>query len=169
MRLWCAYCIYDWWLSVLIMLNYIFISQAQDFINLNWTALQDKDDEVDQFEDTLKITSRKQITRNALKLLLAAWRENLETVKFLTDKNTKNPAAAQGGSLDVLKYFINEKNCNPTCHGHCERTPFMWLLNMLILMWSSILLQRSRYNLFVRMKMDGLHYTLVVKVVVSNF
>lgn len=72
------------------MLNYIFISQAQDFINLNWTALQDKDDEVDQFEDTLKITSWKQITRNALKLLLAAWREDLETVKFLTDKNTKN-------------------------------------------------------------------------------
>lgn len=163
------------------MLNYIFISQAQDFINLNWTALQDKDDEVDQFEDTLKITSRKQITRNAFKLLLAAWREDLETVKFLTDKKHQKPlqkdehgntalhAAAQGGSLDVLKYFINEKNCNPTCHGHCERTSFMWLLNMLILMWSSILLQRSRYNLFVRMKMDGLHYTLVVKVVVSNF
>jgi len=87
-------------------------------INLNWTALQDKDDKVDQLEDTLiKITSRKQKDRNAPKLLLAAKRGDLETVKFLTDKKHQKPlqkdehgntalrAPAQGGSLEVLKSF----------------------------------------------------------------
>ena len=59
----------------------------------------------------------------------------MERVKFLTDKEHQNPlqkdeygdtalhAAAQGGSLDILKYFINERNCNPACLGYRGRTP----------------------------------------------
>jgi len=70
-------------------------------------------------------------------LLLAAKRGDLETVKFLTDKKHQKPlqkdehgntalcAAAQGGSLEVLKYFINEKNCNPTCHGHLDVVKYL--------------------------------------------
>ena len=30
---------------------------------------------------------------------------------------------AKGGNLDVLKYFIDERNWNPACLGHDGRTP----------------------------------------------
>ena len=38
-------------------------------------------------------------------------------------RKTALHAAALGGSLDVLKYFIDEKNCNPACLGQYGRTP----------------------------------------------
>ena len=37
--------------------------------------------------------------------------------------NTAPHAAAQGGSLDVMKYFINERDCNPACLGYLGGTP----------------------------------------------
>ena len=60
---------------------------------------------------------------------------DLETIMFLVDSEHQNPlqknqygntalhAAAQGGSLDVLKYFINERDCNPACLGYLGGTP----------------------------------------------
>ena len=62
-------------------------------------------------------------------------RRDLETVVFLVDKERQNPlqrdkygntarhVAAQGGSLDVLKYFINDKHFNPACLGYLGGTP----------------------------------------------
>ena len=59
----------------------------------------------------------------------------MERVKFLMDNAHQNPlqkdeygdtalhTAVEGGSLDVLKYFIDERNCNPACLGWHGRTP----------------------------------------------
>ena len=81
-------------------------------------------EELEEFESTLEISSGQLITGNTLGLHLAAMIGDLETVRLLTDKEHQNPlqkdkrgdtalhAAARGGSLDVLKYFIDEKNCN---------------------------------------------------------
>ena len=67
----------------------------------------------EEFEGSLQISSAQNIH-------LAARRGDLEAVIFLMDKDPQNPlqkdkngntalhAAAQGGSLDVLKYFIIE-------------------------------------------------------------
>ena len=84
-------------------------------------------DELDEeFEGSLQISSVQNIH-------LAARREDLETVMFLKEPqnplkkdkygNTALHAAAQGGSLDVLKYFINEKHFNPACLGYRGGTP----------------------------------------------
>ena len=78
-------------------------------------------EEFEEFESTLEISSGQLITGNRPELHLAAMRGDLETVRLLTDKEHQNPlqkdengdtalhAAAEGGSLDVLKYFIDEK------------------------------------------------------------
>ena len=81
------------------------------------------------FENNLQISSGHQITGDRSELHLAARKGDLETVKFLTDKKHQNPlqkdeygdtalhAAAKGGSLYVLKYFIGERSFNPACLG----------------------------------------------------
>ena len=109
-------------------------------------------EELDEFESTLEISSGQQITGNTPELHLAAKKGDLETVRLLTGEEHQNPlqkdkhgntvlhATAQGGSLDVLKYFIDKRNCNPACLGHHGRTPLhVAILNMLTVMWSSIL------------------------------
>ena len=83
-----------------------------------------------------------QITGSTPELHLAAKSGDLETVRLLTDKEHQNSlqkdkygdtalhAVAWGGSLDVLKYFIDERNCNPACLGEHSVTHsyVKWLL-----------------------------------------
>eukprot|EP00731_Ephydatia_muelleri_P016933 Em0010g31a len=61
--------------------------------------------------------------------------DNLPTVKFLIDEyrvnhnikddleSTPLHAAASSGSLDILKYLIEQRNCDPQCKGQVGRTP----------------------------------------------
>ena len=94
--------------------------------------LSEELDELDEeSECTLYVSSGHQITGSKPELHLAAKRGDLERLKFLKDNplqkdeygNTAVHAAAQGGSLDVLKYFIDKRNCNPACLGQHGRTP----------------------------------------------
>ena len=80
-------------------------------------------------------TSSIQEYLGGLELHLAVLNGQLETVKFLVEKNNCNPMqrdhegisavhmAALHGSLQVFKYFITERNCNPACLGPLGLTP----------------------------------------------
>ena len=105
---------------------------------LNWTTIQDPlSKELYELDEdrTLQLSSGHQLTGSTPELHCAAWRGDLERVKFLMDNMHQNPlqkdtygdavlhAAAWGGSLHILKYLIDDKNCNPSCLGRHGRTP----------------------------------------------
>jgi len=59
--------------------------------------------------------------------------------------------AALHGKLQVFKYFITERNCNPACPGPLSLTP---PVNKVILMWLGIWLLNNRWNHNVKMSME---------------